>query len=348
MRFISRRAWLHSRVALGIAATLTIGLGFVLYRYLVWSKLVSDYPASYAVLVLIPVFFVWMYQHLHRKYIRRAKIYRTPFPTAWRQILSRYVTFYRVLGEQSKIRFEKLVQVFLSEHKIIGVGTSVDDLTKVLVAASAVIPTFGYVDWEYDRLGVIFIYPNRFDSRFNYDPETDLSGESYRQIAGMVGNEALLNAMILSKEDMIASFVQPFDGRNVPVHEFTHVIDKSDGAIDGNLSLYWDKNDIRAWRSLMYRETQRILRGETKIDPYAATQPVEFLAVMSEYFFELPEFLYHEHPEVYQLLKKGFRQDTRKLMADAPQARQYHAYRARLEALRQAENGVRIQYTLTA
>ena len=358
MRFFSRRALLHRRVALGIAFTLAVGIGYVLYRYLFWSAVLPHYPAAYGLLAFIPAFFAWVYYRLHRKYIRREKIYKTPFPNAWRQILSQYVTYYRSLGEKSKLRFEKLVQVFIAEHKIIGVGTSVDDVTRVLVAASAVIPSFGYVDWEYDQLGVIFIYPNRFDSQFNYDPEADLSRESYRQIAGMVGNEALLNAMILSKEDLIASYVQPFDGRNVAVHEFSHVIDKSDGSIDGNLSLYWDKNQIRQWRSIMYSEIQRIINGESRIDPYAASQPIEFLAVMTEYFFELPEFLYHEHPEVYQLLKNGYRQDTRALMAQAPQARHYHDYRARMEAQRLAEeeairnqhltdSGLSLQYTVT-
>lgn len=41
------------------------------------------------------------------------------------------------------------------------------------------------------------------------------------------------------------------------------------------------------------------------------TSEVEFLAVVTEYFFESPDTMSRKHPELYELLKKTFRQDTR-------------------------------------
>lgn len=340
MKLISRRANLHRNISLGITSTFAIGFTITLYKAIEWYNEIYNVPQMYALMVLAPLICGALYYRLHRKYIRRAKIYRTPFPTAWRQILNQNVIFYQFLPPASKERFEKMVHVFISEKKIVGVHVEIDDLIKVLVAASAVIPVFGYVDWEYDQLGTIFIYPNSFDSDFNF------GNDAQRNISGMVTGEDKLNAMVLSKRDIIDSFVYSLNGRQVGVHEFVHLVDRGDGAIDGLLSLYWDKKQIREWRNLMYHEMTRIWNGETFIDPYATANPAEFLAVMSEYFFEMPELVANEHPEIYQLMKKGFRIDTQKLMKDAPQAQYYHDLKlrqAREQKMREEVEALRIR-----
>ncbi|MDR2000204.1 MAG: zinc-dependent peptidase, partial [Zoogloeaceae bacterium] len=48
---------------------------------------------------------------------------------------------------------------------------------------------------------------------------------------------------------------------------------------------------------------------DTALDPYAAGHPSEFFAVMSEVFFETPEVLHSEYPEVYEQLRRFYRQD---------------------------------------
>jgi Mlc titration factor MtfA (ptsG expression regulator) len=42
--------------------------------------------------------------------------------------------------------------------------------------------------------------------------------------------------------------------------------------------------------------------GGSDIDFYGATNPAEFFAVISEYFFELPDKLKTNHPELYEML----------------------------------------------
>jgi hypothetical protein len=48
---------------------------------------------------------------------------------------------------------------------------------------------------------------------------------------------------------------------------------------------------------------------ETLFDPYAAENPGEFFAVMSEAFFETPQLLLAEFPELYTNLARFYRQD---------------------------------------
>jgi len=43
------------------------------------------------------------------------------------------------------------------------------------------------------------------------------------------------------------------------------------------------------------------------LDHYGATNQAEFFAVASETFFEKPQQLKHEHPELFELLVKYYR-----------------------------------------
>ena len=53
-----------------------------------------------------------------------------------------------------------------------------------------------------------------------------------------------------------------------------------------------------------------MLKGETPaINPYAAENPAEFFAVVSEVFFELPALLQHHYPDVYSQLAAFYLQD---------------------------------------
>ncbi len=42
---------------------------------------------------------------------------------------------------------------------------------------------------------------------------------------------------------------------------------------------------------------------------YGATKPEEFLAVVSEYFFEKPKMMEQKHEELYKLLSSMFKHD---------------------------------------
>ena len=54
------------------------------------------------------------------------------------------------------------------------------------------------------------------------------------------------------------------------------------------------------------------------IDPYAAESPGEFFAVVSEAFFETPEWLEPAYPAVYGQLRQFYRQDPLARLAAAP------------------------------
>ena len=73
------------------------------------------------------------------------------FPSEWRQILLKEVSFYRALDNEGRSHFEFKVHEFLHNVRITAVKTTVDDLDKVLVAASAIIPIYSFKNWQYNN-----------------------------------------------------------------------------------------------------------------------------------------------------------------------------------------------------
>jgi hypothetical protein len=49
--------------------------------------------------------------------------------------------------------------VFLGEKQITGIKFKLDATTRVLTAASAIIPIFGFPEWEWDQISEILVYP---------------------------------------------------------------------------------------------------------------------------------------------------------------------------------------------
>ncbi|TWT53608.1 hypothetical protein Pla22_12380 [Rubripirellula amarantea] len=288
---LDRRNRLLSFLFAGLAAIIGIGLAWISPW---WILLALASPAIYVL--------------ARRNTKRRIRVASQPFPPAWRSALERHVQFYVALPKPDKRRFESLMQIFVDEVAITGIRTDVDDQTISLVAASAVIPIFGFEYWEYAGLGEVLIYPNRFGENFESShPDTD-------HVLGMVGAGHLSGVMILSKPDLVAGFDISNDKRNVGIHEFSHLIDKADGSIDG-IPATIPRDVVRPWIEWVGNELRsdatKLAPKRRHIDDYAFTNEAEYFAVLSEYFFESPSVLAAKAPQLYQMLEKIYRQDTR-------------------------------------
>jgi len=234
---------------------------------------------------------------------RRRTILSEPFPAEWEAVLQRDVLFFRVLEPAAQVRFRQQVQLFLGEKRVTGIRLQLDTTTRVLTAASAIIPIFGFPDWEWDQINEVLVYPNRFDEHFRFG---DQVGQS---ILGMVGTGSLNRLMILSQPDLIQGFRNAADKRNVGIHEFAHLVDKSDGIIDGVPNVGLDRQSLGPWIDLVRRKMAEIEGGRSDIDRYALTNEAEFFAVTSEYFFERPGMMQRKHPHLYEMLEQVFNQN---------------------------------------
>ena len=238
-------------------------------------------------------------------WFRSRPVYQVPkpFPAEWQQLLQQHVHFYQNLDESERRRFEKKVRNFMRSVRITGVRTKVEDLDRLLIASSAVIPLFGFPTWGYNYLHEVLLYPAAFDRDFSTENPKEV-------ISGMVGSgRNMEGVMILSKHSLRQGFANHTDKHNVGIHEFVHILDKQDGSIDGIPGTLNDKKYADPWLQLMHREIGRIRKKKSDINAYAATNEQEFLAVASEYFFERPKLFEKKHPKLYRILRKVYHQN---------------------------------------
>jgi len=115
--------------------------------------------------------------------------------------------------------------------------------------------------------------------------------------------------MILSLPTLRHGFKNESDKNNTAIHEFVHLIDMADESVDGIPSVLLEKQYAIPWIDLINKKIDEIYDGESDINPYGGTNRAEFFSVVSKYFFERPKLLARNHPELYKLLERVFKQD---------------------------------------
>ena len=230
---------------------------------------------------------------------KRIRDFQMPADT--KQLLLEHIAFYRNLDDEQKIVFETRIKDFLSHVSITGVGTTVEDLDRILIASGAIIVIFGFPDWRYNNISEILLYKDAFNEAYQQHGND-------RTILGMVGDGALHRQMILSQASVRESFQRQDDGHNTVIHEFVHLVDKADGAADGIPEYLLSRPYLMPWIENMHKTIDEMKNNKhPDINFYGTKNDAEFFAVVSEYFFERPEALKSNHPELYQLLEQMFR-----------------------------------------
>ncbi len=222
-----------------------------------------------------------------------------PMTDQYRNLLDEHVGFYQQLDPEGREKFEQKIQHFLRDVRITGIKTTVDDLDRVLIGASAIIPIYAFPDWEYINLNEVLLYPDAFSHEFEQEGE-------HRSVAGMVGTGPLQNVMVISKNALRHGFSNNAGNSNTAIHEFIHLIDKTDGAVDGIPEVLLKHQYTLPWVNMMREKMEEMMRGESDIDLYGVTSQAEFFAVVSEYFFNRPDQLQEKHPALFAMLERMF------------------------------------------
>lgn len=224
-----------------------------------------------------------------------------PIPKNLKIILVKQILYYQNLNKEKQHLFEFKIQEFLNNCRITGVDTQITDLDRIMVASSAIIPIFNFPQWQYNNIDEVLVYPTSFNEKYETNGENN-------NILGMVGNGPMEGKMILSKQALRNGFNNETDKKNTAIHEFVHLIDKTDGIIDGIPAMLLDQPYTLPWINLMQKKIADIYNNNSDINPYGATNQAEFFAVVSEYFFERPKLLKRKHPELYAKLELIFNQ----------------------------------------
>ena len=229
---------------------------------------------------------------------RRQHLQARPFPAAWRRILRQRVPAVARLPNCLQQALKRHIQVFIAEKPFIGCnGMEIGDEHRVTIAAQACMLLLGQARTDYyPRLQQILVYPDPFVVQREQALGAGLVQVQRRAMSGESWSHG---QVILSWPDVLAGAADPNDGQNVVLHEFAHQIDQDSGVADGRPWRSSRRVRLR-WNAVMDAAFARLqAQPSVVIDAYAATDPAEYFAVVTELFFERPKALSDEAPEVY-------------------------------------------------
>ncbi|MEM9201854.1 MAG: zinc-dependent peptidase [Actinomycetota bacterium] len=223
--------------------------------------------------------------------------YRGDIPDDWQPYL-REVDFVGTLDDGEKRRLVQLSRMFEAVVRFDGrEGIEVDERMIRLTALQAcrLILGLGYEPYRYVHR-VTFL-PRAFHIEARQGPvRANGAADSGGHVA-------------LSWIETTAGLYDA-DGRNVVYHEFAHILDGYDGFVDGRPDV--GAGNTGRWERIVgssYRDHRRSNAKKALIDAYGKTSRIEFFAEVVEVFFERPEELHHENPELYAALADYFKQD---------------------------------------
>jgi Mlc titration factor MtfA (ptsG expression regulator) len=246
---------------------------------------------------------------------RRARLMKAPFLPEWFAIIERNVPFYRALAPDDQRELRGLIQVFLAEKHFEGCdGLEITDEMRVTIAAQACILLLHRDTDFYPSLQSILVYPTAYFAPVRRPEPGGIVSEG---IEARSGESWSKGALVLSWDDVVRGASDIHDGYNVVFHEFAHQLDDEAGRGDG-APLLPKRSMYVAWARVLGAEYQRLVDNiehhrPTFLDAYGATNPAEFFAVATEFFFERPRELKRRHPELYEELRIFYRQDPASL-----------------------------------
>jgi len=233
--------------------------------------------------------------------------------------------FMRGLAPADSERLRALASQFLArKHFSATHGLELTPFMRVQVAAQACILVLELGIGWYDGWTEVIVYPGQFAPEREV---VDEAGVVHLVNDPMAGEAWLGGPVILSYEDVALTSDEDarVAGYNVVIHEFAHKLDMLSGDPNGFPPLHEGMSPA-AWRDA-FRDAygdfcRRVDEADAlaerdggaaldalPIDPYAAESPSEFFAVVSEAFFETPEWLQPAYPAVYGQLRLFYRQD---------------------------------------
>jgi MtfA peptidase len=243
---------------------------------------------------------------------RRKHTADKPFPPPWRAIVARHVPYARRLTPVQRTELEQHIRAFIERKHFEGCGgLKLHDVHRVTIAAHAALLMLGGNTDGFARLRTILVYPDEYVVDEPRAIGGGIVSEGPEVHAGHT--QSNLGAIVVSWRDVLDGISDPADGQNVLFHELAHQLDFEDGD-DNGVPRHADAASARRFAEVARRAYERLradVRGErdTLLDPYGAENPVEFFAVSTEAFFEMPAELRAEHPELYEVLAAYFRQD---------------------------------------
>ncbi len=270
------------------------------------------------------VFGALYYLIFARRERRRAAVLSQPFPEPWRETLRLRVPLYSQLTDEEKRRFEGEVAVFLAEQRIYALGglegeaasqVQLTDEHRVLIAASAAILLLGRPDWRLPIDRDIVVYPSSFaEETYSMESNAHTIGMVHAQGPILFAVDAIERSFprrhSFGSSGLLFQSPPPFAQSHVGLHEFAHVLDflGQQGRSTG-VPVLLPPSVQAEWHEQLAVERDRLMMGDSVLNPYGLKNEAELFAVSVESFFQDSQRLRIHHPALYRLLADFFNQD---------------------------------------
>ena len=209
-------------------------------------------------------------------------------------ILKMEFSFYNKLSFREKLYFEHRVATFVKRHTFEGKsGLEIEERMRILIAATAVMLTFGYRDYFIGSVNHFIIYPKAYYSQIN---------KTYHKGEFNLG----LKTIVLSWEDFLNGYDISNDNFNLGIHEFVHAMHFDFGHQKNhsvNAVIFINTyNELQSFLDTNEAYKKQLTASKYLRD-YAYTNQFEFVAVLIESFMETPQEFKSQFPEMYNYVK---------------------------------------------
>jgi len=233
-----------------------------------------------------------------------------PFPPTYQEIIEQ-IPHYRKLSEDDKKKIEHSILYFIYTKSFVGNHIEVTDEMRVVIAFYACLLLLHHNDLAcYESLKTIIIYPFAMVTK-----QVMAHGGIYQKGEFILSGQSAGHTVVISWHDAKKEAYH-LRQNNVILHEFAHEIDYMEGEADGVPPLELSK--YHEWSHIVFREFDKLANvaltnrdwGKYKlIGEYAATNEIEFFAVITERFFESPRSFKYHFPDLYKELQSFYKID---------------------------------------
>lgn len=227
----------------------------------------------------------------------------------WQEIVEASLGVWPLLDDDEQGRLAGLLEAIVTTRRweaAQGFELSDDAVTTIAAHAALLVLELG-ID-AYDDVSTIIVHPTTM--RFEQTHAGDVAGTEVSGRVDLLGEASPGGPLLVAWDAARREIRHPRRGRNVVFHEFAHKLDMADRLVDGT-PLLADPVQRARWIEVCTRAFDDLRRGDDHglIDPYGATDPAEFFAVVTETFFTLPLALRDDDPDLYEVFRDFYRQD---------------------------------------
>lgn len=222
-------------------------------------------------------------------------------------MLQRTWPLWRQLSVSDRDRLEQITLQLLDQFDFEAAqGFDIDDEMCALIAAQAGLLVLEIGIDAYRKVRTVIVHPaTMVQTGARHTGSGSLMTDEPSHIDGQAHYRGPL---LLSWNAVAYDARHPLRGLNVVFHEFAHQLDMLDGTVDGTPPM--PAHELARWVEVCTREYRAVRRGRPHLlRDYAATDPGEFFAVATEMFFSRPTVFAEQHPELYEVLARFYRQD---------------------------------------